>query len=370
MTEASPARILIVDDEGAQMKALCHTLSDQGYQATGFVSAKAALAALRDQKFDLVLTDLMMPEMDGIALLRAALETDRELIGIIMTGEGTIATAVEAMKTGALDYILKPFKLSVILPVLSRALAVRRLRLKNAELEQRVRERTSELEAANRDLEAFGFSVSHDLRAPLRHIDGYADLVVTEFAGQMPAEAQRMLNLIRTSAGRMGRLIDDLLHFSRMGRQSMSKRPTSMTTLVREVLTETGKERTGRVIEIQVAELPDCVCDPSLLKQVLINLLSNAFKFTRQKEKALVEVGARQQEGETIYFVRDNGAGFDMQNAQKLFGAFQRFHRYDEFEGTGIGLSLVQRIIQRHGGRIWAEAAINEGATFYFTLPG
>jgi two-component system sensor histidine kinase/response regulator len=321
------------------------------------------------QKFDLVLTDLMMPEMDGIALLRAALEIDPNLIGIIMTGEGTIATAVEAMKTGALDYILKPFKLSVILPVLSRALAVRALRLKNAELEQHVRQRTAELEAANKELEAFCYSVSHDLRAPLRHIDGFSNLLLTNFSEQMPADARRLLNFVTTSATRMGQLIDDLLHFSRLGRQHLSTRLVSISALVQEVLNDFAREQNERSIEIKLGELPDCVGDPSLLKQVFVNLLSNAFKFTRHKEKTVIEVGSQQQEEQIVYFVRDNGAGFDMQHQEKLFGVFQRLHTVEEFEGTGVGLSIVQRIIQRHGGRIWAEAEIDKGAAFYFTIP-
>jgi len=370
MPDTDLARILIVDDEAAQMKALCDTLRDQGYITTGFASARAALDELRNQKFDLILTDLMMPEMDGIALLRSALEIDPNLIGIIMTGEGTISSAVEAMKTGALDYILKPFKLSAILPVLSRALAVRRLRIRNAELEQRVRERTAELEAANRDLESFCSSVSHDLRAPLRHIDGFSSLLIENYASQMPAEAQRLLKFVSSSAQRMGQLIDDLLHFSRLGRQQLSKQPINISGLVHDVLEELRKELGGRSVELLVGELPDTVGDSSLLKQVFINLLSNACKFTRAKEKAIIEVGWRQQGDEEVYFVKDNGAGFDMKNADKLFGVFQRLHRQEEFEGTGVGLSIVQRIVHRHGGRIWAEAGLDKGAAFYFTLPG
>jgi len=370
MPDQDLAQILIVDDEAAQMKALCDTLRDEGYATTGFASAKAALHELRTQKFDLILTDLMMPEMDGITLLRSALETDPNLIGIIMTGEGTISSAVEAMKTGALDYILKPFKLSAILPVLSRALAVRRLRMRNAVLEQRVRERTAELEAANRDLESFCASVSHDLRAPLRHIDGFSNLLIENHASQMPEEARRLLKFVSSSAQRMGQLIDDLLHFSRLGRQQLSKQPVNISGLVQEVLEELGKEQGGRSIEIRVGELPDTVGDPSLLKQVFVNLFSNAFKFTRQKEKPVMEVGWRQQGGEGVYFVRDNGVGFNMDHARKLFGVFQRLHTNEEFEGTGVGLSIVQRIIHRHGGRIWAEAGMDKGAAFFFTLPG
>jgi signal transduction histidine kinase len=369
MSELPSTRILIVDDEAAQMKALCHTLGDEGYQTTGFASAKAALAELRNKKYDLVLTDLMMPEIDGIALLRAALEADPELIGVVMTGEGTIATAVEAMKAGALDYILKPFKLSAILPVLSRALAVRRLRMENAELTKRVRERTAELEAANKDLELFCSSVSHDLRAPLRHIDGFSSLLNVRFADQMPTEAQRLLGCVSTSVRRMGQLVDDLLRFSRMGRVRLSRRSVSISEIVRELLEEFEKERADRSVNIQLGELPDCMGDGPLLRQVFVNLLSNAFKFTRHKDKATIEVGCRREGDEKVYFVRDDGAGFDMHHADKLFGVFQRLHSEKEFEGTGVGLSIVQRIIQRHGGRIWAEAKAGKGAAFYFTLP-
>jgi hypothetical protein len=358
-----------VDDEAAQMKALCDTLRDHGYETVGFTTGKAALEALGETKFDLLLTDLMMPEMDGIALLRAALETDPHLVGIMTTGAGTITSAVEAMKAGALDYILKPFELSVILPVLSRALTVHRLRMENAALGRRVRERTTELEAANKELEAFSYSVSHDLRAPLRAVDGFSSMLLNQYSPQLPAEARRLLNKVSTSTRRMGQLIDDLLRFSRLGRQSLSKQPVNISALVHDVIDDLRKEQGDRRIEIRVGDLPDGVGDPSLLKQVFVNLLSNAFKFTRHRESAVIEVGCRQHEGETLLFVRDNGAGFDMQYAEKLFGVFQRLHGSEEFEGTGVGLSIVQRIILRHGGRIWADAGVDKGATFYFTLP-
>jgi len=203
----------------------------------------------------------------------------------------------------------------------------------------------------------------------LRAVDGFSAILIEKFSPQIPPEAKLLLNNVRTSAKQMGHLIDDLLRFSHVGRQPLSKRPVNMSTLVRDVVQELQKKQTDQRIEIQIGELPDCVGDPPLLTQVLVNLLSNAFKFTRQREKATIEVGCRQQAGENVYFVRDNGAGFDMRYAEKLFGVFQRFHSADEFEGTGVGLSIVQRIIQRHGGRIWAEAAVAKGASFYFTLP-
>jgi two-component system, sensor histidine kinase and response regulator len=370
MSDAPIARLLIVDDEEPQMKALCETLKDHDYETVGFSNGKAALAALAESKFDLLLSDLMMPGMDGIALLGAALKKDPDLVGIIMTGEGTIDTAVDAMKTGALDYILKPFKLGAILPVLSRALAVRRLRKDKAELAERLRERTTELEFANKELESFSYSVSHDLRAPLRAVDGFSKMVLKQFSPQMPAEAQGLLKLVCASAQRMGELIDGLLHFSQLGRAPLSKKAVGVSALVRDVLAELQAEQENRQVELQVTELPDCVGDPLLLKQVFLNLLSNAFKFTRQKKKAVIKVGCRQTEKENIYFVQDNGAGFDMRYAEKLFGVFQRLHTVEEFEGTGVGLSIVQRIIQRHGGRIWVEAQADRGATFYFTLNG
>jgi hypothetical protein len=310
----------------------------------------------------------MMPEMDGITLLRAAQQFDRNMVGIVMTGHGTVDTAVEAMKGGALDYILKPFKLSTILPVLARALSVRRLRMENDELQQRVREHTAALEAANKELEAFSYSVSHDLRAPLRAIDGFSQILVKEHAPQLSDEAQNLLQAVSHNALRMGQLIDDLLAFSRLGHLPVSKERVNVAGLVQNVLDELHREHEGRDVEVRVDPLPDCMGDPSLLKQVWVNLLSNAFKFTRQRERALIEISCHEQQGEKVYVVRDNGAGFDMTYFDKLFGVFQRLHRSDEFEGTGAGLAIVQRIIHRHGGRIRAEAAVNQGAAFFFTL--
>jgi two-component system, sensor histidine kinase and response regulator len=363
------ARILVVDDETAHMEALCDTLRNHGYETVGFTRARAALERLRGERFDLLLTDMMMPEMGGIDLLRAAVEIDAALVGVIMTGQGTIDTAVEAMQTGALDYILKPFKLSVILPVLSRALTMRRLRLKNDELEQQVREHAAELEVINKDLEAFSYSVSHDLRAPLRGVSAFSTIMRTQFGDRIPVEARDLLDHVIGSARRMEQLIEDLLLFSRMGRQSMIKCPVDVTRLAQEIVNELKQRQPERLIDVRVGALPAGAADPSLLKQVLVNLLSNAFKFTQHKAAAMIEVGGVQRDQEGEYFVRDNGAGFDTQYADRLFGVFQRLHRDDEFEGTGVGLSIVQRIVQRHGGRVWAEAAVGQGATFHFTLP-
>jgi signal transduction histidine kinase len=362
------ARILIVDDETAQMRALCNTLQDHHYDTTGFSVPQEALAAVKQGQFDLILADLMMPEMDGIALLQAALKVNPDMVGVVMTGQGTIDTAVQAMKAGAVDYILKPFKLSAILPVLSRALAIRRLRAENVELSRCVRKHAAELEEANKELEAFSYSVSHDLRAPLRAVDGFTRMVLDRFSEEMPPDARRLLSQVESSAKRMGQLIEDLLRFSKLSRQPLLNSRVNISELVGLIVKELRNEAGEREMEIRIAELPEVTGDPSLLRQVFVNLLSNAFKFTRNS-KALIEVGCEVAGEENVIFVRDNGAGFDMAYSNKLFSVFQRLHTDDQFEGTGVGLSIVQRIVQRHGGRVWAQGAPGKGATFYVALP-
>jgi two-component system, sensor histidine kinase and response regulator len=370
------AQLLIVDDEAALVRALCQTLQGEGYATLGLTSPTHALEALQRQSFDVLIADLMMPGMDGIALLRAAHDIDPQLVGIMMTGHGTIDTAVAAMKAGALDYILKPFDLTVILPVLARALSVRRLRLENAALLARVAERTQALEAtvgdlrrANQELDAFAHSVAHDLRAPLRVIDGLAQMLHEDFAASWPAEAQSHLGTLLASAGKLSALIDDLLRLARVTRQALMKQPVKITALVEEVARELQGSLLDRNVRLQVAELPDAYADPALLRQVLVNLFSNALKFTQNRPEPRIDIQGEHSGCECLYCISDNGVGFDMHHAEKLFGVFQRLHGAEEFEGTGIGLSIVRRIVERHGGRVWAEGEPNRGARFYFALP-
>lgn len=244
---------------------------------------------------------------------------------------------------------------------------IRRL---NAELEQRVVERTAQLQAANQQLEAFSYSVAHDLHAPLRHVVGYVELLQEDVGPSLSEESLRHLTTISRVTKRMGDLIDDLLAFSRVGHAELHKTEVNLQKLVRETLGDFQAETKKRNIDWKIDPLPPVQADRALLRMVLVNLISNAVKFTGARVKPKIEIGfAPNGNGETIVFVRDNGAGFDPTNAEKLFGVFQRLHSQADFEGTGIGLANVQRIIQRHGGRAWAESVLDGGATFYFSLP-
>lgn len=238
----------------------------------------------------------------------------------------------------------------------------------NEELEQRVEECTAQLEAANKELEAFSYSVSHDLRAPLRAIDGFSRILIEDHSQNLSDEVVRLLGIVRSNTQQMGILIDDLLAFSRLSRQPVSKRTINMIDLVRKVLDTLTVDMEGREVEIKIGKLPECKGDQTLLKQVWMILLSNALKYTLERDVALIEIGCNESESGQVYFVKDNGVGFDMQYVGKLFGVFQRLHRSEEYEGTGVGLAIVQRIVHRHGGRVWAESESNVGTTFYFTV--
>jgi PAS domain S-box-containing protein len=238
----------------------------------------------------------------------------------------------------------------------------------NDELEHRVLERTAQLETANKELEAFSYSVSHDLRAPLRHISGFSRMLVEEFGATLDPIAQHYVDRIQSGTQKMGLLVDELLNLARVGRHALSLKPSRLNSIVAEAIAILQPESQGREVQWDIADLPEVECDPVLTKQVFQNLLANALKFTRPRARAVIEVNCKDENGQPVFMVRDNGLGFSMKYVDKLFGVFQRLHRSEDFEGTGIGLATVQRIVQKHGGRVWAEGKLEQGATFYFTL--
>ncbi len=266
-------------------------------------------------------------------------------LSLLETSEGTLIT-------------------SVIRDVTEHRRAEDRIRQLNTELNQRL----TDLSVVNKELESFSYSVSHDLRAPLRHIDGFARILKEEHPAVLSDDAHRYLDRVLQASNRMGQLVDDLLNLSKIGRKELVRQRTKLGDLLRQVMTELPGEATSRNIEWQIDPLPEMDCDPGLVKLVFSNLLANAVKFTRLQQHAMIDVGAREMNGTTTFYVRDNGVGFDPRYADKLFGAFQRLHREEQFEGTGVGLATVQRVIHRHGGKVWAESEPDCGATFFFTL--
>jgi two-component system sensor histidine kinase/response regulator len=396
MPVQQPVSILVVDDEPRNVMALEAALARVDCTLVKASSGLDALKCVLAQDFAVVVLDIHMPGMNGFeaaGLIRAR-DRSRTTPIIFLTADARVgARVLEGYRLGAVDYLYKPFdphilraKVAIFVELFRKTasleqrtgeltqvtaeLARREQQVvgMNAKLEQRVVERTGELEAANQELEAFSYSISHDLRAPLRAVNGFSKILLKEHAPHLSPEVQRYLELVGHNAKYMGQLIDGLLLFSRLSRQPLAKQPLLTEAIVRRALQAVVPDRAERQVEISVGELLPCQGNPTLLMQVFVNLLSNALKFTRRREVAHIEVGCRQEDGEVIYFVRDDGTGFDMRYADKLFGVFQRLHRAEDYDGTGVGLAIVQRIVQRHGGRIWAEAAVEKGATFSFTL--
>jgi len=328
--------------------------------------------ALRRGESQVVETHSLPPGPEADALLRSGV---RFYMAIPMIAGGDLIGAVSfggELRHFPGDQVDLAREVATQLAIaISQARLYTRVKQYSEELELRVYLRTSALEAANKELEAFSYSVSHDLRAPLRAVDGYARMLEEDYGAKLDAEGTRILRAVRTNGQRMAQLIDDLLAFSRLGRAAVRAQSVDMNALVEHVLNELYSETDGRRIEFVVGRLGTAEVDPALFKQALTNLLSNAIKFTRDCNPAVIEIGCEQESGagtSMVYFVKDNGAGFDMKYYEKLFGVFQRLHSAAEFPGTGVGLAIVQRVVNRHGGRVWAQAKPGEGATFFFTV--
>ncbi|MGB9008536.1 MAG: ATP-binding protein [Candidatus Acidiferrales bacterium] len=369
-------KILLVEDNAGDARLIQESLSDATGEPFDLEIADRLAPALRRLSgggIDALLLDLGLPDSKGQETFDQAKAQTPAVPIIILTGLGDETLALKMVQEGAQDYVAKlnldGSKLSrAIRYAIARDRADQEIRKFNCELEQRVNFRTAELEAANKELEAFSYSVSHDLRAPLRHIDGFSRILLESCGSKLDPSEQRYIHQICQAAERMGNLIDDLLKLARVGQQVLDLKPVCLGDLVAQVRAEFEADTHGRQIRWNVAELPRVICDEGLIKQVFSNLIGNAIKYTRRTSDVVIEVGQTLAGDTPAFFVRDNGAGFDMKYADKLFAAFQRLHTDAEFEGTGIGLATVRRIVHRHGGRIWTEAEPCKGATFYFTL--
>ena len=367
--------VMVVDDEPINRRVVQSQLAKQGYTVVPCVDGVQALELIeRGEVPDVVLLDVMMPRLSGYDVCRRLRERyDATVLPVLMlTAKSEPADVVEGLSAGANDYVSKPFdrqELSARLGTLLKLKAMHdEVRELTATLERRVQERTRELEDVNRDLESFAYSVSHDLRAPLRAIDGFAGRLEKEYGPQLDTVATRYVKLVRESAARMEQLIEDLLAFSRSTSRALDTKTVGMVLLVRQALQEVRRDYPGRNVEVTIGQLPDVNADPDLLRQVWVNLLSNAFKYTRDRDPGHVVVSCTHGDEGPVFSVADNGVGFDPALSHRLFGVFQRLHSASEFEGTGVGLAIVARVVKRHGGRVWATSVPGEGATFSFTL--
>ncbi|MEH2310000.1 MAG: ATP-binding protein [Nostoc sp.] len=382
------ARILLVDDN-ADMRGYLKRLLNQYYEVETVNDGLAALTAILrggSAIYDLVLADVMMPRMDGFELLRSlrASPNTQTIPIILLSARAGEESRVEGLETGADDYLIKPFSARELLARVNANLQLAQLRREavyreqvmqavqtlNERLEQQVKARTAQLEAINQELEAFSSSISHDLQIPLRYISSFAEQLQAKLnATLVDASSLQILNIITQSTLQAEKMVDDLLEFSRLGQTKMYLTTVNITQLVQQVREQLQLELVGRSLHWEIEPLLTAKGDSALLRLVLQNLLSNAVKYTHNNSEAAIKIGRIEQEQEVIFFVKDNGAGFDMKYCDQLFSIFQRLHSQEEFPGTGVGLATVRRIIHRHGGRIWAEGAIDQGATFYFSLP-
>lgn len=356
--------ILIVDDRPQNLLALEEILKPMEAQLAKASSGEDALAATLSHEFALAILDVQMPGMDGYELaelLRGNPETKHVPIVFLTAASCEEDQIFRGYESGAVDYIVKPYNPTVLI---SKVRVFLELHAQKAELKRQ----RKQLEAVNHELEAFAYSVSHDLRAPLRAIEGLTEALLEDYPDKLDDKGQDYLRRTSSEARRMGHLINDLLSLSRISCTELRRGPVNISDMARDVVGRLREADPGRTAEVQIANDLTSSADPNLLKHALENLLSNAWKFTAAQAQACIVVDSCTENGQEVFFVRDNGVGFDMTYAEDLFAPFWRLHRHDEFSGTGIGLSIVQRIVARHGGSIWFESEVGEGTTFYFTL--
>jgi light-regulated signal transduction histidine kinase (bacteriophytochrome) len=384
MTQEKPVNILLVDDKTENLLALESILEAPGYSLVRALSGEQALLALLARDYAAIVLDVQMPGMTGIELaqiIRGRKKTQH--IPILFLTAHSEESAIAGYQAGAVDFLTKPLQPAVLRSkVAVFAELFRKTSALKAEVEERrqaeerigqlnreLSERVDELAAANAELESFSYTVSHDLRAPLRQVSGFIALLKDGLAARQNEQDTEYMELIESAVNRMGRLIDDLLRFSRFGRIELNRTTVNLTPLVEQVRETLAPATAGREVRWKIDTLPDVEGDSAMLRQVFANLLDNALKFTRTQRCAEIEVGAHTESDEYVFYVRDNGVGFDERHATKLFGVFERLHTGAEFEGTGIGLASVRRIIQRHNGRSWAESMPGKGTVVYFSLP-
>ncbi|HLP22112.1 MAG TPA: ATP-binding protein [Chitinophagales bacterium] len=374
-------RVLINEDNKGDVILLLNELSNSGLNMLVEVVQTQADFEQKIKEFepDIILSDYSQPFLDGVTAFNVKQQIAPQIPFILVSGTLGEEVAVDLIKSGVVDYVVKS-RLFSLVPKIKRALAEAKEKQEkqqaqnellkfNAELEERVARRTAELTEANQALEAFSYSVSHDLRAPLRSIIGFAKIIQTEHRDSMNADALELFEYIEKSSKRMSAIIDDLFKLAKFGKEKLVYIPIDMNELVSSVWDNILFSAPHKA-KLEIAgKLPVVVADSSMIEQVLVNLFSNAIKYSSKKESPVVIVGCNQTDKDITIYIRDNGAGFDMASYDRLFGAFQRLHGAKDFEGIGLGLLLVKRIVERHNGSVRAEGVVNEGATFYFTLP-
>jgi two-component system sensor histidine kinase/response regulator len=406
-------KILIAEDSPTQAERLKHILSQQGYGVAAAPNGRQALDIVRKDHPTLVISDIVMPEMDGYQLCKAIKDDPalKYIPVILVTTLSDPQDVIRGLECHADNFIIKPYdehyllsriqfvqlnrelrdqdhasmgveihfngqrhfitadRLQILNLLLSTYEAAIRRNQELTRAKNELRSANAALESANKELESFSYSVSHDLRAPLRAISGFTEIVLSDEAQKLDDAGKEQLLRVQNACRRMGQLIDDLLNLSRVSRGEILHEIVDLGDLAKSILDDLRRNNPGRHVKVTVAADLTASADPKLMRIALENLLSNAWKFTSKQADAAIEIGKTTQGDQQVYYIRDNGAGFDMNYANKLFGAFQRLHSNDDYPGTGVGLATVQRIINRHGGRIWAESAVGKGATFFFALP-